>query len=195
MKFWLSLLFISLSLVTGSQAAYDIYARFVGGNAPSYVGDSNHENFLGADGWVELGSASFSLETTINIGSTSGGGGAGKASFGDVVLTKSPNGLSASFFAAAALGANYDTAEIVFVRSGGAVSGGQTFLKFEMKMVFVSSIGVEGNSGGDQPDEKVVLKHGAQRLTFYKQNNDGSTTALTPVSWSVVLNNATFQVQ
>lgn len=194
MKALLMLVLVGLLGVGSADAAYDVYMRFLDGpDSGVGKGDSQDETFSGNDGWFGVLSTEFSIENTVDIGSTSGG--AGRASFGVVGLSKRTNAISAELFKRAATGQHFNGAEIVFVRSSGAAQGGQVFMKFEMLLVMVQKVELTGSDGNDIVQESVELQHGAQRVSFWTQKKDGSMDPNPTVAiWSRVKNNATFSV-
>lgn len=173
------------------QAASDIFIRLVtpGSGVPTYTGDSQNAQFKGSDGWFDASSVGFGMSNDTPVS----GAGTGKAAADPVTAVKFPNSASAALFTACALGGHWDTAEIVFTKSSGATGKTEAYLKLELKLVVVTKLGMQMDSGDDLPREDVKLAYAAQRITFYKQNPDGTFTQTGQSTWSFTRNAAIFQ--
>jgi type VI secretion system secreted protein Hcp len=115
---------------------------------------------IGGLGPFAVSSFSWGVENAISIGSVSGGGGAGKATFQDLHLTRNVDVHSPALMVALASGKHYDTATITY----GDKKGTPT-LRLELKFVFLKSMSIDG-SNGSAPAEKLVLACGAVTLSY-----------------------------
>jgi type VI secretion system secreted protein Hcp len=136
---------------------------------------------------------SFSISQKVNMGSASGGAGAGKVEFDEFNITKTVDKSSPSFLAALCTGSHFETVTLM-MRKAGAAKGasGAIFLKFDFKMVFCT--GVDWAHDEEAPTETLTFQYGALQVTYKKQNKDGSLGADQTGSWSRVLNSKTFDV-
>ena len=146
----------------------------------------------------ELKSFDFSAKNTINIGSYSGGGGAGKADFEPVSSEKRTDTGSCGLFSALCSGKHFNEAILELRRSGGGGDrSGATFMKIHFRMVMISEMSWTG--GDDSADEKVTFEYGAIKIEYFKQSTDGKMSKATggqgETKWSRVLNRATYEVK
>lgn len=135
----------------------------------------------------------FSITQKVNMGSATGGAGAGKVEFDEFTITKVVDKSSPSFFAALCTGGHFETVTLM-MRKSGAVKGasGGIFLKFDFKMVFCT--GVDWSHDEEAPTETLTFQFGALQVSYKKQNKDGSLGAELTGAWSRVLNSHTFEV-
>lgn len=188
---------LSLLLIftcTQSGMAVDIYMRIVGQNQ---FADPNIPEALSRDGFFRLGSVSIGVENVVNIGSISTGGGAGKAIFKELQITKWPGKVSTDIFKKLVTGSHYQEVEIIMVRRtidlGAPISYVMTF---GMKLVMAQSLDYSVSEGDDIPEEQIVLQFGAIRVRYYEVDpKTGASTKYFEEVWSRVLNNASYSVQ
>src|SRR5215469_16474611 len=83
----------------------------------------------------------FGVNQTLNIGSASGGAGAGKANFDPFHVKKNVDVATPFLFKTCCSGGHYKDVTLAIRRAGGTASQpGQVQLKFFFKLVFVSKI-------------------------------------------------------
>lgn len=185
---------IALLLMLSGQAAQaqiKIYAQF-GPNSGVWAGELTGNRA----GWAELKSISFGSLNDLVIGTT-GGAGAGKATFQKVTISKVVDRLTPQFFATLTSGATINTGGVVTVEFTRQIGGHErTFFKLEMKLVVVSEISTAASDGDDELRENVSLLCGAIRVTNSTYDPEGTLVG-NPIAreWSVVKNNATFETQ
>jgi type VI protein secretion system component Hcp len=93
-------------------------------------------------------------ENNINIGSISAGGGAGKATFQELVITRLSDHNSSEFLRIVASGEHLDT--VTLTRGN---------LTIELKLVMISSFTVNGTSDKKEPTtESITMEFGALKL-------------------------------
>jgi type VI secretion system secreted protein Hcp len=147
----------------------------------------------------EIKSFSFGAENTINIGSQSGGGGAGKASFKEFNITKQTDSGSCGLFLACCSGTHFPDAKLTLRRSGqeGGRSGG-VYMVFEFKMLMVQDIEWTGSDGDDVCEETVNCQYGAIKVTYKQQLASGDhgdvTQGMGAAEWSRIKNKNVFEV-
>ncbi|MDT8439475.1 MAG: type VI secretion system tube protein Hcp [Wenzhouxiangellaceae bacterium] len=102
---------------------------------------------------LSLLSMKIGAENTINIGSISGGGGAGKATFKELTFTKLPDAATAELLRLLTTG---DSVANLFITQGNA--------RWELGLVMVSDYSSEGVAGRDGAQiESWVLQFGSMR--------------------------------
>lgn len=146
----------------------------------------------------EVLSFEIGAENNINIGSISGGGGAGKATFKELTVTKKTDTASAPLLTSLCAGEHYDDMVIELRRSGGVATtgkSGKTFLMFEFKLVMIQDISWSGSDGDDVCEETVVMQYGAMKVTYTPQDKKGADGTPKTAQWSRVLNQANFAVE
>lgn len=189
-------LFLAAYLVTNAVHAQGIYMKFVqygntgGGGSGSNAGTDGPIASAGLgqpgttqDGpnttvqlidYVQVASFQFDQQQTLNIGSTSGGAGAGKITFNPLTITKAVDALSPKLFQAMASGTAYKRIEILFTK-GLPGLGTTVYYKVILKLVAVKSMAV--SSVDDCTDgcaaESVSFEYGGMQIYTYKPQTSG----------------------
>jgi type VI secretion system secreted protein Hcp len=159
-------------------------------NISELKGETQDDDMSKKDAF-EILSFEIGAENNINIGSISGGGGAGKATFKECTITKKTDTASCGLFLKLCEGKHFDDAHIVLRRSGGADNvSGATFLQFDFKLMMVQDISWSGSDGDDICEETVVLQYGAMKVTYSKQDKQGKMAEHSKAMWSRVKNKA-----
>ncbi|MDN5787190.1 type VI secretion system tube protein Hcp [Pseudorhodobacter sp.] len=157
-------------------------------------GETQDEDYA-AKGAFEITSFDIGAMNNINIGSTSGGGGAGKASFKEFIVTKKTDSASTGLFYGLVTGKHYQDLTVELRRSGeSATKSGGVFMKFDFVLVMVQDINWSGVSGSDSLDETVTFQFGAIEITYKQQGHKGQMEKDKVVRWSRVKNNASLTV-
>jgi type VI secretion system secreted protein Hcp len=143
----------------------------------------------------EIESFEFGVENTLNIGSKSGGAGAGKVQFKEFSVEKTTDNGSAGLFRTCCSGGHYNDVELILRRSGGdREKSGTPFLVYKFKLVAVKDITWSGSDGDDVPSESVVFEFGAIQIEYTQQKTDGSKGGTDTQKWSRVKNSNDFAV-
>jgi type VI secretion system secreted protein Hcp len=135
----------------------------------------------------------FAITNTTNIGSASGGGGAGKCKFEPFTVKKTIDTSSPMCFLTCCVGGHFNEVAL-FIRKAGATAtqSGQTYLQFGFKMVAVSAINW---SHGDVPSEDITFEYGAIQISYTPQDSKGGLSGKPIVDqWSQISNTADFIV-
>jgi type VI secretion system secreted protein Hcp len=170
---------------THSKESVDI------GGIPGETQDDNYKK----NGAFEIISFELGAENTINIGSASGGGGAGKAIFKEFTVTKKTDSASVGLFHALVTGKHFQDMIVELRRSGESTSiTGGVFMKFEMRLVMVQDLSWSGSDGDDVPEETVIFQYGAIEITYKPQGKVGKMSGDKVSRWSRVLNKSTLSV-
>ena len=160
---------------------------------PGETQDSDYS----AKGAFEILSFELGADTTVDIGSVSGGGGAGKANFKEFTVTKKTDTASTFLFTALVPGLHYGSVTVDLRRAGAAtktMKSGGVFMKFDMRLVMVQDITWSGSDGDDVCEESVIFKFGAIEITYTPQGADGKEKPKQLTRWSRVKNNNSLDV-
>ena len=173
--------------------AFDAFLYFTGTDVK---GETQDKRPTAKKGALEILSFEIGAENNINIGSISSGGGAGKATFKELSITKKTDTASCAMFSKLCEGNHFDDMVIELRRSGGAAgTSGLVFLKFEFKLVMIQDISWSGSDGDDVCEESVVMQYGAMKVTYTQQKEDGKAGSQKSGEWSRVLNKANLAVK
>lgn len=195
-KSWLLILLCSsifaLPLLT-LNGAFDTFMHAPGSNI--IVGETQDVDAAKLKAF-EILSFHLGAENSISIGSVSSGGGAGKATFKEMTITRRVDTASTGFFQLLTTGQHLDEM-VCYMRRSGSLVGKSTpsFLKFTFRFVMIQDVSWSGSDGDDIVEEVVVLQFGAMEIEYTKQNADGSYASPKSAQWSRVLNNATLDVE
>ncbi len=138
---------------------------------------------------AEVVSFSFTAKNTINIGSVTSGGGAGKATFDGMQINfVGEPALVPKLLQKLTLGQHLTRLTLDEVSSAGKIT-----LQLEMHLCMFENLQVVGTQG-DRAIYSATIRFGAIKMTTFKFNPDGSTTPAGTASWSIVKNNATTDV-
>lgn len=142
-------------------------------------------------GAFEVLSFEIGAENNINIGSISSGGGAGKATFKELTVTKKTDLASCALFSNLCQGEHFKSATLDLRRSGGSAgASGKPFLKWKFSFVMVQDISWSGSDGDDICEETLVLQYGAMKVDYISQKADGTDGDAKDASWSRIKNEA-----
>ncbi|EAR22492.1 Hcp family type VI secretion system effector [Nitrococcus mobilis] len=125
-----------------------------------------------------------SQQGTMHFG---GGGGAGKASFQDISLTKYIDKSSTALWKFLTNGKHFEKGKLVIRKAGGEQL---EYLVLEMSKILVSSISTGGSGGEDRLTENVSLNFAEFKITYTPQKDDGGPDAATDFGWSIEKNAA-----
>ena len=143
--------------------------------------------FPGGGVLVPVRGFSFGTEHSMQIGSMTGGAGAGKAEFKPLVVEKAVDGLSPSLFTMCAQGGHFATMQLA-LRRAGAARDGKPYLVYEFQMVYVSGVQWTEDAGDGEPLEQLTFAYGALAVGYTSQKADGSSGPVVKQGWSQVLN-------
>jgi len=139
----------------------------------------------------DIQSWNFGVTQDVNLGSATGGIGAGKVNFNPFKITKAIDQASPNFFGTLCTGGHYEDVVLYMRKSGTSPKKGGTpdqdcYLKYEFKMAFVTNISWSHNDPA--PNEEITFEYGALQVSYKKQKKDGSLDAEKKTAWSRVLN-------
>ncbi|NTS75654.1 type VI secretion system tube protein Hcp [Catenovulum sp. SM1970] len=110
------------------------------------------------------------------------GGGAGKANFQDISITKYVDNSTATLMNKIATGEHIATAKLVVRKAGG---NPLEYFVIELKEVMVTSYSTGGSGGEDRLTENVTLNFAKIKSTYKTQKDDGTGGAAVEFKWDV----------
>ncbi len=116
------------------------------------------------------------------------GGGAGKANFQDISITKWVDSSSANLMLYCSQGEHYNEAKLIVRKAGGKKP--LEYIKIHMKKVMVTSVSTGGSGGEDQLTENVTLNFAQVKYEYTKQKADGTGEATMEYAWDISANTA-----
>ena len=176
--------------------AFDAFLVFAGGGAGAtdIEGETLDDEMKDKKAF-EIIEFNFDIENTLNIGSASGGAGAGKVQFNEFNVKKRTDKASHVLFLNCCSGGHFNDVYLLLRRSGGAKDKtGVNYLKFSFKLVAVKKIAWSGSTGDDVCEEEVTFEYGAMMIEYKPQDETGKMEAAKHAEWSRVKNKSTFTV-
>ena len=119
---------------------------------------------------------------------TSTGGGAGKANFQDLSLTKWIDKASCAIMASCASGQHIKKAKLIVRKSGGKAP--LEYLVINLEDVLISAYSTGGSGGEDRLTENVTLNFGKFAIEYQAQKADGTGEKAGNVGWNIAANKA-----
>jgi type VI secretion system secreted protein Hcp len=116
---------------------------------------------------------------------TGGGGGAGKANFQDISVTKYLDKASPALLIALAKGSHITTATLLVRKAG---EGQQKYLEITMNKVLVTSVSTGGSGGEDRLTENVTLNFAEVKFEYFLQTEKGVTASGGVFNWDIAAN-------
>ncbi|NBC12504.1 MAG: type VI secretion system tube protein Hcp [Gammaproteobacteria bacterium] len=116
---------------------------------------------------------------------TGGGGGAGKANFQDISVTKWIDKSSAALMLYCANGDHFPAAKLT-VRKAGKTP--LEYLIIHMKKVLVTSVSTGGSGGEDRLTENISLNFAEVKVEYTPQLPDGTGDAKQEFTWNIATN-------
>lgn len=116
---------------------------------------------------------------------TGGGGGAGKANFQDISITKWIDKSSPILMLYCANGDHFTDAKLTVRKAG---KKPLEYLKISMKDVLITSVSTGGSGGEDKLTENVTLNFRTVKVEYQEQKSDGSGEAAKTFEWNIAEN-------
>jgi type VI secretion system Hcp family effector len=157
--------------------AYDAFLKLHGVD-----GESTDDKYKG---YVEVASFSFGITHLTTVGSATGGAGSGRASLGELQISKVVDKSSAKLFQMCATGEHFSEAKLVVRKAGGTQ---MEYLVYDMKIVFVTSCHFSSASGEENANESISLAFGKVGFDYTPQGADGKPTASVHGGWDQIGN-------
>lgn len=140
--------------------------------------DKTHKDEIDVLAW----SWGMSQSGSFHLG---GGGGAGKANFQDISVTKYLDSASAILMLYCANGDHFTGAKLTVRKAG---KKPLEYLLIEMKDVLVTSVSSGGSGGEDRLTENVSLNFREVKVSYKQQKNDGGAEAPKEFAWNIAEN-------
>ena len=142
--------------------AVDMFIKLNGVKGESEDEKHKGENDVLAWSW------GMSQSGTMHVG---GGGGAGKANFQDLSITKWVDAGSVTLAQHCAKGTHIPDGQLIVRKAGDKPL---EYIKLDMKEIIVSSISTGGSGGEDRLTENVTLNFREWKMTYTPQTKTGS---------------------
>lgn len=113
------------------------------------------------------------------------GGGAGKANFQDLTITKFIDMASAPLMLMCANGKHIAKGELIVRKAG---ENPLEYLKVSMEKILVSSYSTGGSSGEERLTENVTLNFAKVKVEYFKQNEKGGKEPGGQMAWDIAAN-------
>lgn len=140
--------------------------------------DDKHKDSIDVLAW----SWGASQSGTMHVG---GGGGAGKANFQDVSVTKWVDKSSGDLMLNVANGKHFDKATLTVRKAG---EKALEYIKLTMKEVLITSISTGGSGGEDRLTENISLNFAQYEFEYIPQKADGTGDAAMKYGWDIQAN-------
>ncbi len=114
-----------------------------------------------------------------------GGGGAGKANFSDLSVTKFVDKGSVTLLQFCAKGTHIPRGRLIVRKAGDKPL---EFIKFDMQDIIVSSIQPSGSGGSEKLTESLSLNFRQWKMTYTPQANDGSNAPAVEFGFNIAKN-------
>ncbi len=176
--------------------AFDAFLVFTGAGAGAAAieGETLDDEYQDKKAF-EISEFNFDIENTLNIGSASGGAGAGKVQFNEFNIKKRTDKASPYLFLNCCNGGHFNDVYLTLRKSGVAKDkSGGNYLTFSFKLVAVKKIGWSGTTGDDVCEEEVTFEYGAIKIEYWYQDDKGALKGPKDAQWSRVKNKDTFSV-
>ncbi len=116
---------------------------------------------------------------------TGGGGGAGKANFQDISVTKWVDLASPLLMLYCASGDHFPEAVLTIRKASGSKAPPLEYMKITMEKVMVTSVSTGGSGGEDRLTENISLNFQAIRVEYTSQKTDGSADQTKDFGWHI----------
>jgi type VI secretion system secreted protein Hcp len=153
-------------------------------------GETQDETYKAKNAF-EIKDFTFGAENPTQIGSATGGAGAGKVKFNEFTIKKTTDAASPAFFRNCAAGAHYKKVVVEMRKSGGdPTSAGKAFLTFHFETVFTTKIDWSG-PGDEGPEESITFVYGKLVVEYTPQTKTGEQgNAKVTKGWNQITNKA-----
>jgi type VI secretion system secreted protein Hcp len=157
--------------------AIDMFLKFEG-KIEGESQDAKHKGEIDVLAWSWGVSNSGSFHT-------GGGGGAGKANFQDISITKWVDKATNVLLLFCANGGHFSKARLT-VRKAGETP--LEYITIDMTKVLITSVSTGGSGGEDRLTENVTLNFAEVALNYVAQKDDGTGDAPRPFTWDIAGN-------
>ena len=114
-----------------------------------------------------------------------GGGGAGKANFQDISVTKYVDKATPALMIAVAKGSHVDECKLTCRKAG---EGQQKYIEITMKKCLITSVSTGGSGGEDRLTENVSINFAEVTFEYFMQNDKGVTASGGKLAYNIAGN-------
>jgi type VI secretion system secreted protein Hcp len=157
--------------------AVDMFLK-IDGEIAGEAQDSVHKDEIDVLAW----SWGMSQSGSFHVGS---GGGAGKANFQDISVTKWVDKSSPVLMLYCANGDHFKKARLVVRKAG---KNPLEYVVLDMEKVLVTSVSTGGSGGEDRLTENVTLNFAAAKIVYTQQKEDGTEGEKPEFGWNIAEN-------
>ena len=161
--------------------AVDMFLLF---NSKASIKGETQDKTHSKDGGIDILAWSWGMSQSGSFHSGAGGG-AGKANFQDISVTKWIDKASPNLMLSCATGKHIDDATII-VRKAGEKQ--LDYIKIKMEEVMVTSVSTGGSGGEDRLTENVTLNFAKVTYSYSPQNKAGGTDASIDFKYDIAEN-------
>jgi len=164
-------------LALNADAAVDMFLD-IEGEIKGESLDSTYKDQIDVLAW----SWAMAQSGTLHVGA---GGGAGRASFGDIAVTKYIDRSSTVLYKYVANGDHFESATLTIRKPGG-----KPFVNEQLVMtrVLVTSALMGGSGGEDRLTENITLNFGSFCIRYIEQTKEGNPGAKLELCWNIAAN-------
>jgi type VI secretion system secreted protein Hcp len=138
-------------------------------------------------GGMPVLSYSWGVDQTGGV-ATGGGGGAGKAQFGDLIVTKPVGRCSPMLFLGCASGKHYPSAVLLVLDSSAKGKGPREMERYTLQDVVISSIRNSGAQGASRDTSELHLQYRIIGFRVAQYDAAGNMVGATEHGWDRALN-------
>ncbi len=190
-----SILFAACALIglSGPLCAQSKFFLYSLSHKAQFKGGTQHVDYKDKKA-AEILSFSFGAENTINIGSITGGGAAGKATFQElsVQFVGEPD-MMPWLFEMLTTGAHVNDMVIEEASTNAITSKSGPSLKIDMRLVMMQNLQAVGTQG-DRTIYNATFQFGAVEITTMKMDDTGKMVPASSYKWSQVKNNNSLEI-
>lgn len=159
--------------------ASDTFIKFDGIDGEST--DDKHQK------WIEVMSYSWGVHQAATTVSTAGSAPSARADFTDLSITKELDKATPKLFIHCASGQPIAKVEVDFCRAAGDTK--ESYMKYTMEEVIISSVSTGGGGDGSLPIETVTMNYGKLKQEYFETKRDTGKGASTgAVIWNLKTN-------
>ena len=137
--------------------------------------------------WIDLEAMAAGVENSVNIGSISAGGGAGKATFKELSITRYTDIATPYIVKRLTSGEHFD--QLTIHKAKKMPDGSfQPFVEYVLEMVMVSDYHMSMDTGN--PTESITLQVGKMKINVMEYDTKGMKTKTHTFGWDRISNMA-----
>lgn len=153
-------------------------------NMGANIKGESRDKAQGAKGDIDILAWSWGMSQsgTTHVGK---GGGAGKASFQDISVTKYVDSSTNALMTALAKGSHIPEVKLMVRKAG---EGQQKYILFTLKEVLVTSLSTGGSGGEDRLTENITLNFAEVKFDYTPQDSKGTVAGDKTFAWKIAEN-------